>query len=191
MYYNLNNKDDVKLVLNYCPKCGSNLEGNEEKCLNCGYDLSDRSQIAETSTEFRNTDIEYADFVQRAIAWFIDMIVVIIISSPLSLFLNFGSLLLLTNVYNFALGFLYFWLLEAFNNGQTLGKMILRIRSVNADNFETTDAGMYALNNLTKASGFLILDVILGILLYFSEQGSNRNTLRISQHFAHIVVTKA
>ncbi|TFG12423.1 MAG: RDD family protein, partial [Promethearchaeota archaeon] len=106
-------------------------------------------------------------------------------------FLNFGSLLLLTNVYNFALGFLYFWLLETFNNGQTLGKIMLKIRSVNEVNFESAEPVMYAVNNLTKASGFLILDIILGILFYFSEQQSNRNILRFTQHLAHIVVIKA
>ena len=177
--------------LNYCPKCGSELEESKEKCVNCGYSLSDRSNKIQISEEFKAPDIEYADFLQRAFAWFIDIIIVIIISSPLSMFLNFGSLLLLTNVYNFAIGFLYFWLLETFNKGQTLGKVILKIRSVNNENFEVIEPAMYALNNLTKPSGFLILDIIFGILFYFSEQDSNRNILRFSQHLAHIVVIKA
>jgi len=159
--------------------------------MNCGYDLSERSNVEEISTRFRDPDIEYADFVQRAFAWLIDIIIVIIITSPLSMFLNFGSLFLLTNLYNFALGFLYFWLLETFNNGQTLGKMILKIRSVNEENFEVAEPAMYALNSLTKASGFLVLDVIFGILFYFSDQDSNRNILRISQRLAHVVVIKA
>ena len=179
------------MVLNFCPKCGSKLEENKAKCKNCGFDLSKRSQTEESFGEYQNTNIEYADFLQRAFAWFIDIIIVIIITSPLSLFLNFGSLLLLTNVYNFALGFLYFWLLETFNNGQTLGKIMLKIRSVNEVNFESAEPVMYAVNNLTKASGFLILDIILGILFYFSEQQSNRNILRFTQHLAHIVVIKA
>jgi uncharacterized RDD family membrane protein YckC len=119
------------------------------------------------------------------------MIVVILISSPLSLFLNFGSILLLTNFYNFLIGFCYFWLLEAFNNGQTLGKFMLKIRAVNNENLKIANPTMYALNNLTKASGFLILDLIFGILFYYSEQDSNKNILRFTQHLAHIAVIKA
>ena len=179
------------MALNYCPKSGSKLEENKKVCVDCGYSLSRRSETVEISPEFRDSNIEYADFLQRAFAWFVDMIIVIIISSPLSMFLNFGSLLLLTNVYNFAIGFLYFWLLETFNNGQTLGKVILKIRSVNNENYESAETTMYALNNLTKASGFLILDIIFGILFYFSEQDSNKNILRFSQHLAHIAVVKA
>lgn len=179
------------MALNYCPKCGSKLEESKESCMNCGYNLSNRSETVQISPEFQKSIIEYADFLQRAFAWFIDIIIIIIITSPLSMFLNFGSLLLLTNVYNFAVGFLYFWLLETFNNGQTLGKVILKIRSVNNENFESAEATMYALNNLTKASGFLILDIIFGILFYFSEQDSNKNILRFSQHLAHIAVIKA
>jgi len=179
------------LVLNYCPKCGSKLDEIVDHCKNCGYDLLERKNIQVTAANTQKSHIEYADFLQRAFAWFIDIIIVIIITSPLSLFLNFGSLLLLTNVYNFAIGFMYFWLLETFNSGQTLGKVILKIRSVNDENYEVTDPIMYAINNLTKASGFLILDIIFGILFYFSEQDSNRNTLRLTQHLAHIVVIKA
>ncbi len=176
--------------LNYCPKCGSKLEENTSKCAYCGYDTSERKNQQQNSVRFSDSNIVYADFFQRAIAWFIDMIIVIIISSPLSLFLNFGSLLLLTNVYNFAIGFCYFWLLETFNNGQTLGKVILKIRTVNDENFEVSNPTMYAINNLSKASGFLLLDIILGILLYYSEQQSYRKILRVTQHLAHVVVVK-
>jgi len=179
------------LGLNFCPKCGTKLDASSDTCIKCGYNISERKNNYELAEEIQNSSIEYADFVQRAFAWFIDMIVVILISSPLSLFLNFGSILLLTNFYNFLIGFCYFWLLEAFNNGQTLGKFMLKIRAVNNENLKIANPTMYALNNLTKASGFLILDLIFGILFYYSEQDSNKNILRFTQHLAHIAVIKA
>ncbi len=176
------------MVLNYCPKCGSKLEENMDRCINCGYKLSESTNIQGNSFESKGSAIEYADFLQRAFAWLIDIIIVMIISSPLSLFLNFGSLLLFTNAYNFALGFFYFWLLEAFNNGQTLGKLLLKIRTVNKENFEIANPAMYAINNLTKATGFLVLDIILGII--FLENDENWQNLRITQHLANVVVIR-
>ncbi len=177
------------MALNYCPKCGSKLDENKDRCSNCGYNLTKRPNIQKTSFKSQDSAIEYADFLQRAFAWLIDIIIVITISSPLSIFLNFGSLLLLTNAYNFVVGFLYFWLLETFNSGQTLGKVLIKIRTVNEENFEIADPSMYALNNLTKATGFLVLDVIFGILFLKNDQGWQ--SLRVTQHLAHVVVIRA
>lgn len=189
IFKEINKKIDATLALNFCPKCGSKLDENKDRCSNCGYNLTKRPKLQKTTFESQNSVVEYADFLQRALAWLIDIIIVIAISSPLSLFLNFGSLLLLTNAYNFVVGFLYFWLLETFNNGQTLGKLLLKIRTVNEENFEIADPSMYALNNLTKATGFLVLDVIFGILFLRNDQ--SWQSLRITQHLAHMVVIRA
>ena len=188
IFKEINKKIDATLALNFCPKCGSKLDENADRCINCGYSLSERTKIQRNDFESHNSSIEYADFLQRALAWLIDIIIVIALSSPLSMFLNFGSLLLLTNTYNFVIGFLYFWLLETFNSGQTLGKLLIKIRTVNEVNLEVADPAMYALNNLTKATGFLVLDVILGILFLKNDQ--SWQSLRVTQHLAHVVVVR-
>jgi uncharacterized RDD family membrane protein YckC len=177
------------MALKFCPKCGSELELGASFCSTCGTDLTDRkkpsqiSQVLETST-----DVRYADFAPRAIAWFIDIIIINIASIPLSWFVNLGNFWFATSFYNFLVGFCYFWLLEAFNKGQTVGKMALKLRTVDESSLELTTPAQYAINNISKATGFLILDVIIGILINSSAEEPERKRLRLTQNFARTTV---
>ena len=67
------------MVLNYCPKCGSKLVANNSKCTNCGYDTAERNNLRQGSVEINDSNIEYADFLQRAIAWFILFVMFVVL----------------------------------------------------------------------------------------------------------------
>ena len=115
---------------------------------------------------------------------YIDIIIIIAASSPLSLFINFGGFWLSTNIYNFLIGFCYFWLLETYNKGQTVGKMALKLRTVDEKSLELATVSQYAINNLLKATGFLILDIIIGILANSSAEVPIKKRLRFTQNIA-------
>ncbi|MFX1358334.1 MAG: RDD family protein, partial [Promethearchaeota archaeon] len=93
-----------------------------------------------------------------------------------------------TSFYNFLIGFCYFWLLEAFNKGQTVGKLALKLRTVDENSLEITTPAQYAINNISKATGFLILDVIIGILINSSAEEPARKRLRLTQNLARTAV---
>lgn len=186
--------------LNFCPKCGSQLAPEATFCMSCGANLSERKSGSEfpsarqTKSEIKpmatvaeqnmSSNVRYADFVQRALAWLIDIIIIIAVSSPLSIFINFGGFWLSTNFYNFILGFCYFWLLETYNKGQTLGKMALKLRTVDEKTLEVGTPSQYAINNILKATGFLILDVLIGIIVNSSAEEPIKKRLRITQNIA-------
>lgn len=177
------------MELKFCPKCGSELENGATYCSSCGTDLSERKKTSQT-IKIVNASMEgkYADFAPRAIAWFIDIIIINIASTPLSWFLNLGNFWFATSFYNFLIGFCYFWLLEAFNKGQTVGKMALKLRTVDETSLEITTPAQYAINNISKATGFLILDVIIGVLLNSSAEEPARKRLRFTQNLARTAV---
>jgi len=180
--------------LNFCPKCGSKLAPDATFCISCGVNLTERKKISELTSEKKNTPVvkakkgvsgvQYAEFAPRALAWLIDIIIVIAASSPLSFFISFGGFWFSTNVYNFLIGFCYFWLLEAYNKGQTVGKMALKLRTVDEKSLELATVSQYAINNLLKATGFLILDIIIGILANSSAEEPIKKRLRITQNLA-------
>ncbi|MFX0058552.1 MAG: RDD family protein [Candidatus Hodarchaeota archaeon] len=177
------------MELKFCPKCGIELESGASYCSSCGADLTERKVIPKTvKVEQVSMDVKYADFAPRAIAWFIDIIIINIASTPLSLFVTLGNFWFGTTFYNFLIGFCYFWLLEAFNKGQTVGKMALKLRTVDETTLEITTPAQYAINNISKATGFLILDVIIGILINSSADEPARKRLRLTQNIAKTTV---
>jgi uncharacterized RDD family membrane protein YckC len=137
----------------------------------------------------------YAEFPERLIAWFIDIMIVLAISRSVSWFvpwinpLAFFDLIssTLAFVIDFLIGFLYFWLLEVFNKGQTFGKMALNLRTVDEKSFQLTTPTNYAINNISKSTAFLLLDVIIGVLM---NSGERKNRLRLTQNISKTVVVK-
>ena len=171
------------MSLNFCPKCGKKLEPDLQICINCGYDLSLRMQ------NFSNTN-NFADFIQRSFAWFIDMVIILLIVVPLSLYVNFGYFYIYTNVYLFTIGFFYFFLFEFFNHGQTIGKLLLKIRAVDEKSFKKAKFTQYFLNNVSKATPFILIDLFLGVLVNHNSTEPNKNHLRITQNLSEISVIK-
>ena len=171
------------MSLNFCPKCGKKLEPDLQICINCGYDLSLRMQ------NFSNTN-NFADFIQRSFAWFIDMVIILLIVVPLSLYVNFGYFYIYTNVYLFTIGFFYFFLFEYFNQGQTIGKFLLKIRSVDEKSFKKAKFTQYFLNNISKATPFILIDLFLGVLVNHNSNDIFKKHLRITQNLSEIGVIK-
>ena len=194
------------MSLKFCPKCGNELEPNSTFCASCGADLRTRkgkskanvSTITEAAPkpQIKPETVQYADFWIRLLALIIDSILIGIIGSILSLILFFpwikinifdplGGWWYVSFPFDWLIGFLYHWLLEANNDGQTLGKMALKIRTVDEKTLGLASSSNYAVNNIFKSSPFLILDLIIGILKYSKDP---KNRFRIMQHVSETVV---
>ncbi|MFX0029295.1 MAG: RDD family protein [Candidatus Hermodarchaeota archaeon] len=193
------------MALKFCPKCGNELEPDALFCDACGARLKERSETSEVSTppisepsqaqKIKPEGIIYAPFLKRLIALILDSIIIGIVSSPTSwllinpwydvnIFDPFGGWWL-TMPLNFILGFLYHWGLETYNNGQTLGKMALGIRTVDEKTLGQATSSNYAINNIFKGSALLIIDFLIGI---FKNSGDPKNQIRIMQYVSETVV---
>lgn len=144
--------------------------------------------------------IEHADVLFRFVAWIIDIILIFIISNIIFSFIrpieNFWTIPFsyidppfwwIANSIQFAIGFLYYWLLESFNNGQTLGKMALKLRTVNENTLQVASSKSYALNNVFKGSVLLVIDVLIG---FFTSYDNEKKKIRIMQNISKTIVIK-
>ena len=191
------------MSLKFCPKCGNELEPNASFCDSCGADLKIKQNAVETPTvavtkppqtpKLTSESVQYADFFPRLVAIIIDGIIIGIIGSSLSWIIIPYNILnpwnmafnWLSNLINYFIGFVYFWGLESYNNGQTLGKMAMKLRTVDANTLQVADPGKVAINNLAKPSGLLILDLIIGAIVH---SGDPQKRIRILQHFSETAV---
>ena len=193
------------MSLKFCPKCGNELESGSSFCDSCGANLGTRTEtpdtispgLAQTTQEpkAKPETIYYPDFLKRVIAWIFDSIFIGIIGSIFSLLLinpwyrvnmfdPFGAWWF-TFPFDWLIGFLYHWLMESKNNGQTLGKMALNIRTVDEKTLGQASSSNLALNNLFKSSPFLILDFIFGMV---KNSGDPKKRYRIMQNVSETVV---
>ncbi|MEE9377167.1 MAG: RDD family protein [Candidatus Lokiarchaeia archaeon] len=195
------------MSLKFCPKCGYKLEPDATFCQGCGVDLRTRMAISGNISEkqpmsagiIKNEGVEYADLLPRLIALLIDGIIIGLISSslswavfvpwiPFNIFDPFGGMWFISFPFNWLIGFLYSWLLETYNNGQTVGKIALNIRTVDEKTLTSAAPGNYAINNLLKPSGLIILDFIIGVM---KNSGDPKNRFRIMQNVSETVVITA
>ena len=164
------------MSLNFCPKCGRNLGEEKTECPECGTDLSNREE-----------NIQYGDFPQRTFAWVIDINIVFFTSFLLALVTYGQNLLFILNAYLFVLGFSYFWLLESFNNGRTVGKLLLKLQTVDDKSFKKASLGRNALNSIFKATPVIVIDLIFGYIANKRVEES-RNRYRFTQSMSETVV---
>ena len=193
------------MSLKFCPKCGNKLEIEASFCETCGADLKIGTESSEpTSPGLTETaqkpkakpqTVIYADFLKRIIAIFFDTIIIGLIGSsftwflinpwaPVNFFDPFGQWWF-TFPFDWLIGFLYHWLLETHNNGQTLGKMALNIRTVDEKTLGQANSKNLAISNIFKSSPFLILDFIIGVL---KNSGDPKKRIRIMQNVSETVV---
>ena len=184
------------MVLKYCPTCGSEIELDGKFCNSCGADLGERKPIeakepqnsqvkTESATNTDSSKVIYANFGERLVAWLIDFVLVAVISIIL---FSIGEWFFAI-IIGYVLALLYFWLLEAFNNGQTVGKMAMKLRTVNEKTLEVGEPLDYLINNILKSNiGLLIIDVIVGLI---SNSEDPKNRIRIMQDASNTVVIKA
>lgn len=185
------------MSLKYCPTCGEKLEENSKFCMSCGNNLETPGSIPAQTVSAKKTvtpeGIHYADFWPRFVAIILDSIIIGIIGSSLSWIIDpFNILNLwgiafswLNNLLSYLIGFIYFWGLETYNNGQSLGKMAMKLRTVDANTFLVASPKKNAINNLAKPSGLLILDLIIGLI---SNSGDPQKKIRILQSISETVV---
>ena len=138
--------------------------------------------------------VTYGGFWSRFWAIFIDGIIISMVGW-LILFLIFLPYTVyhpfdigewwVTFPFDWGFGFLYFWLMETLNKGQTIGKLALSLRTVDEKTFGQTTTGKYALNSLLKGGAFLIIDFIIGII---KNSGEPEKRLRIMQNVSETVV---
>ncbi|TFF93747.1 MAG: zinc-ribbon domain-containing protein [Promethearchaeota archaeon] len=193
--------------LKFCPKCGAKIDDqNDDLCKICGAELRGQQKESAPSPIRIEKKIEpavklqpnYASFGERLIAFILDIIIISIISQLMFYLINLPIFLLdpiefafkFQNLWSssfliWGIGFLYYWLLEAYNKGQTLGKIALKLRTVDADTLEIAQPVNYAINNLAKPSPFLILDLLIGI---FVSDGDLKNRIRVLQNLSNTVV---
>jgi len=180
------------MVLKYCPKCGGQLEENTGFCSYCGNIMSKKSPRATTKKNIIDKNI-YADFVYRFFAYLID--VVIIYSIDWTLFYFFYEIFTFYTLISFyvtlhivayLIGFFYFNLLETYNNGRTVGKLILSIKSVNEDTKQAASFRDNVINNVLKCSFIsCVFDFIIGILKNYEDK---KKRIRIMQNLSNVVV---
>lgn len=168
----------------YCKHCGSKIPDEALFCPNCG------AAVSPASSESR---LELASWGERIAAYLIDTIILGLIIIPivsilllpwrlliielgrnyLGVFASFG----LTNV----ISFLYWTFMEGVY-GQSLGKMILKIKVVRTDN-KPMDITTAAIESLGKA--FLPpIDFLLGLILYPQKQQ------RLFNYISNTIVVK-
>jgi len=155
----------------YCKKCGLKLPEGAAFCTKCGNPVATVPPI--TPVARTETRIILASWGERFVAWLLDIIIIGIVLAPLKWlaiwpafvwapaplrwipFADFG----LDNLI-----YLLYWTLMEGSNGQSLGKMIMKIK-VTRLNGAPTDIAHAALQSLGKA--FLLpIDCLIGWILY-------------------------
>ncbi|MFX1442633.1 MAG: RDD family protein [Promethearchaeota archaeon] len=188
-------------MVKYCPACGSELDTDTQFCSSCGADLRERipeaigeppntelsppkEKVAVSEKEKKRTPtgVKYADFGERFIAFIIDAVIVGIAYAIL-----FATVHpLVAAIISYAIALLYFWILEISTDGQTVGKMAMKIKTVNQDTLKAASTGDYLLNNLFKANPvLLIIDFIIGIIVNSSDP---KKKIRIMENASNTAV---
>ncbi len=197
----------------FCAKCGSELDSDAKFCNFCGANLKNVIGTKESNSSIPKETIQtvtigkeetrpqaevkqdiaalYPDFFTRSAAWLIDIIIIGLIM--LILFIFFHRIIWafpwFFHIPLIVISFLYFWGLESFNNGQTIGKKALKIRTVDEETLQPTTLENNLLNNLFKCHfGLLIIDFLIGFL---SNSGGPQKRLRIMQNVSKTVVIKS
>ena len=132
--------------------------------------------------------VQYAEVGDRIIAFLIDSLILSVL----------GGLLFWDSwgrwVVSSLAGLAYFGLMEAHYNGggQTFGKKIMHIRTVDANTLQPIDAKQAFLHTLGKVF-FLPLDLIIGWIVNEDEKksrGEDQEQIRMTQRIAETVVIK-
>ncbi len=180
--------------MKYCPKCGAQLDSGVQFCP-CGFKITEEERKRREQEE-NLLEARIAATWDRLIAFIVDMMFVTVLSFIISLPLpiptrQIGLDLFVPNLLdliNWIIGFCYFWFFECYFKGQTIGKKLLSLKTVDENSFGTTTQKKYAINNILRGSIFLFLiDIIIGYIANYDIKG---NRLRIMQNASTTVVIK-
>ncbi|TFF98536.1 MAG: RDD family protein [Promethearchaeota archaeon] len=136
------------------------------------------------------SDIEFAEIGWRILAWIIDFVIILLITWLLMILFFWRTEIPFAFVFQilaYLIGLFYFSLLESIN-GQTLGKLIVGLRTVDEDTFEVSSFTENLKNCILKCHWFpCIIDLIIGI---FKNSEDMEKKLRIMQNFSNTCVIR-
>ena len=189
----------------FCAVCGNENDSTNQFCEGCGttFSVSETPSTPEVSTADSQAtpetlEVIYADDGNRFIAFIIDSVLFGIAGKLFGLmfglpFLDRLTLDFVIDSWPVAIiGFLYLFLLEAFNGGQTLGKMVMKIKTVDAETLGDISQAQAAVHSSGKAF-FLLIDIIVGALTKEDKEDFSlreKNTIRILQRVSKTSVIK-
>ncbi|QEE17094.1 RDD family protein [Promethearchaeum syntrophicum] len=195
----------IMSVQHFCPQCGNKNNLNSEFCESCGLELFSFKHVDDKNPESKvnldNSDLhsigskplKYADDGDRFVAYIIDGILFSVIGSLFGLIFGISwNFDLVSSMWNsswpvIGVSFLYLFLLENLNHGQTIGKMILKIQTVDEKTLGKITPRQAALHTLGKL--FLPLDIIIGLISRDKAVSQmEKNQVRFSQKFSHTSV---
>lgn len=187
------------MSLKICEKCGGEIGKDEDICPYCGTDLKDRKQMDMSNTKpemkkNKTSDVEFAGIGWRFLAWIIDMAVLYFIYFWLLIPYFLWRIIIR---YWFVIGvsyyllwylisLLYFWILESII-GQTLGKLLLGLRTVDEDTFEKSSFIQNLINCILKCWFSCLIDFVIGVIKNSDDPQKRK---RIMQNASHTVVIK-
>jgi len=179
----------------YCKNCGNELPEGAQFCPKCGTAVTkSEEQIVEAPVQpVAASGLKLAFWGERFVAWLIDVVLI-------------GAVFLVIGLFTFLSGLTYglvpgwpswipffsfnpngvvlflYWMLMEGSSGQSLGKMLMRIKVVHVDG-TPVNMGNAAVESVGKA--FLLpLDCIVGWILY------PRSRQRLFNHISRTVVVK-
>ena len=147
--------------------------------------------------ENKPSDVEFAEIGWRVLAWIIDMVILYFLYFWLLVpfylwriiirfrFFAYGSLLTFYILY-YLISLLYFWILESIL-GQTLGKLLLGLKTVDEETFEKPSFIQNLKNCCLKCWLFCLIDFIIGVKKNSDDPQKRK---RIMQNVSHTVVIK-
>lgn len=109
----------------YCPTCGAENPEGSKVCEKCGANLTEGIENIGNSQLSDESEVEYAGFFRRAIAYIIDLIVLGIIGYIIKLATGTGAVYTIAMV---IVAIAYFVIMESSKFQATLGKMALGIK---------------------------------------------------------------
>ncbi len=142
------------------------------------------------SSKPKPSDVEYADIGLRILSWIIDELLIFAIANILMLIFWTQEILfwILINLFAYLIGFFYFFILESYNNGKTIGKWLLHLRTVNEETFQSTSKKDCLINCLLKSHWLpCTIDFVLGTI---KNLGEPQKRFRIMQNASKTVVIK-
>ncbi|MFX1521254.1 MAG: RDD family protein [Promethearchaeota archaeon] len=190
------------MSVRYCPHCGASIDDPSTNfCPSCGSAIG---VTAPPTTEAppppptavppppsaSEEQVVYAGFGERLLAYIIDVIILGVVGW-IGIFAILGqvaSYFGIWGLFTWLIAFLYFWVLESYNHGQTIGKLAMKIQTVDEYSHTPAQPGNLVINNLSRGLWWIIADFIIGIL---ANRGDEQKRLRILQNLSKTVVIKA
>jgi len=140
--------------------------------------------------KYKPSDVEFAEISWRILAWIIDFVIILLITWLLMILFFWRieiPFVFVFQILAYLIGLFYFCLLESIN-GQTLGKLIVGLRTVDEDTFKVSTFIENLKNCILKCHWlFCLIDFIIGVT---QNSGDLKKRKRIMQNVSHTVVIK-